>query len=206
MQRRFLNTGSPDALRNRADSDAFLLRQRSAEHIHSDGIHRVLHELNLHQIELELQNDELRSAQLELAAMNERYFNLFNLAPVGIVTINDKGLIIDANMAATTRFGAAWQPMQRPVFTAFIQWDDQDVFYHLRRRLAASHEPQMCELRMCAADGTTAWMRLDAAAVVVSPSDEAAYHIVMTDIAARKSAERTAGELQPDAPAHMPGH
>ncbi len=108
-----------------------------------------------------------------------------------------------ANMAATTQLGVTWEPMKRPPLTTFIQWDDQDIFYHLRRRLAASQGPQVCELRMCAADGTTVWMRLDAAAIGVSPDNEEIYHIVMTDITERKNAERGTDESQAE-PAGSP--
>ena len=60
----------------------------------------VLHELRVHQIELEMQNDELRGGQLELEEQRARYFDLFDLAPVGYLTLGDRGIVGDANLTA----------------------------------------------------------------------------------------------------------
>ena len=59
---------------------------------------RMLHELRVHQIELEMQNEELRRAQVELDAARERYFDLYDLSPVGYVTVSETGLILEANL------------------------------------------------------------------------------------------------------------
>jgi len=56
---------------------------------------QALHELRLHQIELEMQNEELRAAQLELEAARARYFEIYDLAPVGYCSVSQTGLILD---------------------------------------------------------------------------------------------------------------
>src|ERR1039457_7273982 len=70
-----------------------------------DEANRLLHELQVHQIELEMQNEELRRAQAELDAVRARYFELYDLAPVGYCTITEKGLIQEANRPAATLLG-----------------------------------------------------------------------------------------------------
>jgi hypothetical protein len=57
---------------------------------------RMLHELRVHQIELEMQNEELRQAQALLDTERARYFDLYDLAPVGYCTLSDAGLILQA--------------------------------------------------------------------------------------------------------------
>ncbi len=62
----------------------------------------VLHELRLHQIELEMQNEELHRAKAELDAERARYFDLYDLAPVGYVTLSEQGLILEANLTVAS--------------------------------------------------------------------------------------------------------
>src|ERR1039458_767612 len=66
---------------------------------------RMLHELRVHQIELEMQNEELRRAQAELDAERAAYFDLYDLAPVGYCTVSEPGLILQANLTAAGLLG-----------------------------------------------------------------------------------------------------
>jgi PAS domain-containing protein len=88
----------------------------------------LLHELEVHRIELEMQNEELHRALEELEASRTRYFNLYDLAPVGYLTLSQKGMILEANLTAAQMIGLernrlAGQPMSR-----FIFRDDQDIY------------------------------------------------------------------------------
>ena len=70
-----------------------------------EAIAQMLHELHVHQIELEMQNDELQRTQEELDAIKSRYFELYDLAPLGYCTLNDQGQILEANLMATKLLG-----------------------------------------------------------------------------------------------------
>jgi len=108
-------TGSPEAdagqaLRKRAEA---LAGERAGEMLEDleapplDVALRALHELRVHQIELEMQNEELRRTQQELEASRERYFDLYDLAPVGYFTLSEQGLILEANLTAAKLLGVA---------------------------------------------------------------------------------------------------
>ena len=102
----------------------------------------------MHQIELEIQNEELRHARLELELSHEKYFDLYHMAPVGYLTVNDEGMIEDANLAAALLVGVERQALVERLLSSFILAPDQDVWHRLRTLLRRTGEPQTCELRM----------------------------------------------------------
>lgn len=152
------------------------------------AMEQALHELRVHQIELELQNEELRRAQLELDATRARYFNLYDLAPVGYCTLDEDGQILEANLTAASLLGVARSMLVHRKIHRFILKADQDSFYVLRKRLVETGEPQACDLRMLKPDGTAFWTHLEAAG---SPSEDGAdlLRIVLSDVGERKAAE-----------------
>jgi PAS domain S-box-containing protein len=123
---------------------------------------RLVHELRVHQIELTMQNDELCRAQAELNATRERYFDLYNLAPVGYFIVSHEGRILEANLVGVNLLGVPRAALVKQPITRFIFKEDQDVYYLHRRQLLATGEAHTCELRMVKTDGTVFWVRLTA--------------------------------------------
>ncbi len=151
----------------RSPSASMLLQQAKAfmhgempENIEMEATQHMLHELRVHQIELEMQNDELRRTQAQLETTRANYFDLYDLAPVGYCTVNESGLIQQANLTAALVLGMdrgtlVMQPLSRFIFKA-----DQDIYYLCRRQLMETGAPQTCELRMVQHDATPLWVRL----------------------------------------------
>ena len=143
-------------LRERAEASAREQSRRSREQIEDlpvEKVGKILHELYVHQIELEMQNEELQRMQAELDAAHARYFDLYELAPSGYCTLDDQGVIVGANLTMAnlldvTRGTLIDQPISR-----FIYRDDGDLFYLLKRRLIKTGEVQSRELRMIKSDG-----------------------------------------------------
>jgi PAS domain S-box-containing protein len=159
-------------------------------------IRQMIHELRVHQIELNLQNEELRRAQEELEATRARYFDFYELAPVGYCIISLEGLILEANLTAVTLLGAARATLVKQPITRFILKEDQDIYYLHRKHLFATGEPHACELRMVKTDGEPFWVRLTAtsaqqAGTHSGPSSQTspASRMVIIDITERKQAE-----------------
>ncbi|MDO8250739.1 MAG: EAL domain-containing protein [Rhodoferax sp.] len=154
-----------------------------------EGARLMLHALRVHQIELEMQNEELRRVQVELDAARARYFDLYDLAPVGYCSVSETGLILHANLTAAALLGLARSELVKRPISRFIVKADQDIYYLLRRQLLESGEPQSCELRMMAHDGTPFWAHL-AATAAQSSADAPVLRVVLSDISARKRAEQ----------------
>ena len=151
-----------DELRRRAEQR---VREQAAEKaelgraISPEELRLVLHDLRVHQIELEMQNEELRRTQADLEASRARYFDLYDLAPVGYFTINEDGLILEANFTAATLLGVARGALIKQPLTRFIVPEDQDRYYLHRKRLFATGARQILDLQLRRENGTQFWAR-----------------------------------------------
>jgi formate hydrogenlyase transcriptional activator len=182
---------SEQDLRKRAEEKA---RQNVAQDrkdlmtVPPEETHRMLQELRVHQIELEMQNVELRRIQAEMDLYQERYFDLYDLAPVGYCTLSEKGLILEANLTAAKLLNVDRGALVRKPITQFILKEDQDIYYRHRKHLFETGEPQVCELHMVNQDRTPFWARLDSTVVKYS-GGETQCRVVIIDITAHKRAE-----------------
>jgi PAS domain S-box-containing protein len=177
------------------DTDAEDLRRRAEAHVEEDPravstemeglsldqVRGMLHELKVHQIELEMQNEELRQSRAELEASHERYFDLFDLAPVGYFTLTEDAQILEANPTGGELLGVSRSDLLDRPFTRFILPDDQDGYYHHRRAVVTTGSPATWELRMVRADGSTFHARLESAPTLPA-DDRATFRTVVSDI------------------------
>ncbi len=185
-------------LRQRAEAQSRQVAEPSADQLSTMSPHeiqRTLHELRVHQIELEMQNEELRRAQAELGVARTRYFDLFDLAPVGYCTLSVEGLIREANLTAATLLGVTRAMLVTRAISRFIDRADQDLFYRHRQQLVATGAPQAFELRLTKSDGTSFWAHLSA--TVAHDADGTVVHrVVISDVSTRKTAELETQEAQ----------
>jgi len=160
-----------------------------------EEIRQTLHQLRVHQIELELQNQELRTAQERIEAERARYFHLYNLAPVGYCTLSEQGLILEANLTAAKLLGVSRSALFKQPITRFILKDDQDIYYLHRKKLFEMGEPQECELRLVKPDGAFFWAHLTE---TVAQAEDGALvcRVVISDITERKRGEEEREKLQ----------
>ncbi len=154
---------------------------------------RTLHELRVHQIELEMQNEELRRAQQELEASRARYFDLYDLAPVGYCSVNELGLILEANLTAARLLGFARGAMTGTPITRYISKEHSDIYYLNHRKLFQAGAPWACELAMVKEGGVPFWAQLEANAAQL-PGGDTVCHIAFSDISGRRQAEEQLGE------------
>jgi diguanylate cyclase (GGDEF)-like protein/PAS domain S-box-containing protein len=160
-------------------------------------IQLLFHELRVHQIELEMQNEELRRTKDDLEASRARYIDLYELAPVGYCSLNEVGLITQSNLTMATLLGMPHgAPVAQTPFTNFVIREDQDNWYLLRTQLLESGGSRMGEFRLRVNKGSTSigdhdaivWVQLVARAANDGTGAQV-LHIAAIDISARKQAQ-----------------
>jgi len=178
-----------DKLRRQAEALARVDAAANEAHLSPEEMRQALHELRVHQIELEMQNEELRRAQVELDVARARYFDLYDLAPVGYCTVSEPGLILEANLTAATLLGFPRGKLVGKPWTRFIHKDDQDLYYQRRKKLFETSVPVAYELRLRKKDGGEFWAQL-AASIAQDAGDVPVCRIVIQDITERKQEEQ----------------
>ena len=153
----------------------------SPQNLLPQAMRRALHELQVHQIELEMQNEELRRTQLELDASRERYFDLYDLAPVAYCTVSEQGQILEANMTAATLLGMSRRTLVGQRISRFIVKSWQDTYYLHNQSMFTSGEPQAYELQMTKGDGVNFWVNM-AATLAQAASGTPLQRIVLNDV------------------------
>ena len=181
--------GQKESLRQQAERIARDKAGMALENLNalsSDDAQRVLHDLQVHQIELELQNEELRQAQDALEASRARYFDLYDLAPVGYFTLDENGLILEANLTGANMLGVARAALVKQPLSRFVLGEDADNYYLHHKQLFKTGEPQAFELRLSRKDSApfTAWIE---ATVAPGAGGARISRKVVSDITERKA-------------------
>ena len=145
---------------------------------------QLMHDLQVHQVELQSQNEELRRSQLALEESNARYFDLYDMAPVGYLTVTTNGLILQANLCAASLLGASRSALVKRSLSSFIVRAHQDTFYQCRRQLLGTGEDQNCELQVRQSDGVEQWVKLHLSAGN-SGTDKPVLRVIFSDISER---------------------
>ena len=158
-------------------------------------IQKLLNELQTHQIELEMQNEELRRAHSELEQSRDRYSDLYDFAPVGYFTSNEKGLILEANLTLAEMLGTGRQQLINRSFSAFVPDRDQDAYYLVWRRLSERTERQRFESPLKTGGGTSFRALIDS--VRISDPDDPAprFQMAVSDITELKRAQQELSRL-----------
>jgi len=149
----------------------------------------LAHELGTHQIELEMQNEELRRAQEELEASRSRYANLYDFAPTGYLTFDKDGLIREVNLTGAGLLGEDRRRLINKPFSVFVFKDDLDTFRaHLRETLKRETR-QIGEIRIRRKDGSVLPVQLQSVAAEDHGGDSTYCRTAAIDITERKQME-----------------
>ncbi|MDD4963818.1 MAG: EAL domain-containing protein [Gallionella sp.] len=175
-------SNKPSALSLRKVAEAQLVKTSLAE-ISSRPVEELLHELRVHQIELEMQNEALRQTQLALGESRDRYIDLYEFAPVGYLTLTVDGMIAEINLTAVTLLGCKRSKLMHKSLRMLVIADDQDRW--VRHFMAARklEVPSSVELEMRRGDGKVFYAQLDCV------GNATTVRITLSDITQRKLIE-----------------
>lgn len=147
------------------------------------------HELQVHQIELELQNEQLAQANLELDAARDEYRELFDHAPIGYLTFDQNGIIGRANLTLGGMLGVARERLPGRRFTAYVHPDDVTSFALFLRRVFADSGRRTLEVRLVRPGGTFFHAQLEGSVPREGPGAALQCRLAVTDITAQRQAQ-----------------
>jgi PAS domain S-box-containing protein len=148
----------------------------------------LLHELQIHQIELEMQNEELRRAQVELEASRKKYTDLFDYAPVGYLVLDLDGTVLEANLTLARRLGVERTGLIGKPFQRHVAPENRDDYYLLLRRTLQSGLEQTCEIKLLPSSGGEYHAQLNSM-VLENSANRRWCHVSLTDITGCKEIE-----------------
>ena len=148
----------------------------------------LLKGLRVRQVELEVENENLRRTQSDLETLRARYSDLYERAPIGFLTVNEEGVILEANLPASVFFGMDRSVLVRRNFARCIESADRDIYFLTRNRLLKTGMPDVFELRMLHSTSAHFWAKLKI--VNLWQKDKShLFRITILDITDRKNAE-----------------
>jgi PAS domain S-box-containing protein len=179
-------TGESADLRKKAEKK---LKAQTAPFVQTsaDDARNLVHELHVHQVELEMQNEELRDAQARIEKSRARYSDLYDFAPIGYLTLDNRGMIVDANLTCARQLGVERERLVRTPFPIYIAAQDIQKFLLFFRSLLATQKQQNCEIMLAPKVGDAFFALLDG--IYVHGPDSESCRISISDITERKQME-----------------
>ena len=156
----------------------------------TEDVQSLVHELKTHQIELEIQNGELRRAQNELEASRNEYADLYDFAPIGYFTFDKNGLILDVNLTGANKLGIERQFLIKRPFSLYITPESKDIFYLHLRQVFMTNIRRTCEIKLAGKDGIQSDARLESLLVQDSEGKSSRCRTAISDITEHKQIDK----------------
>lgn len=178
----------PGDLRRRAEKALSRKKTGEPSTMPEEDVRALVHELQVHQIELEMQNEELKRANALVEETRNRYVDLYELAPIGYLTLDKNGMVIEANLTAAGQLGIERSGLIKRPFQDYIVPADRDKFRSHLNKVVTSEKRQSCEIGLMTKSGGDFYALLDTLFILDS-SGKKLCRTTATDITQRKRAE-----------------
>jgi len=188
MTKKNNSDGYLDKLRKEALKQVNQLDVSGVNSLDEQTIESLIHELRVHQLELESQNEDMRNTQDSLELEQRRYFELYDMAPFGYITINEAGFIIEANLMAATLLNTTRDSLINRPLSLFIEREDHHIYYLNKNKLFETEDPQVFELRTVKKTDQFCLIKLNAI-IMQNPDGAVVCRIAMFDITQIRKSE-----------------
>jgi PAS domain S-box-containing protein len=158
----------------------------------------LINELGTHQIELEMQNEELRRARTEIEAAHALYVDLYDFSPMGYFIFDRNGQIKEVNLTGANMLGVEKRLLRSRLFQTFLEPDRREVFHSHLTEVFRTQLGSSCELVIQRNDGTKVPVRLQSLAFVMGEGDPGVCRTAISDISEQKRAEEEIRRLNQD--------
>ncbi|MDO9067251.1 MAG: ATP-binding protein [Deltaproteobacteria bacterium] len=179
-------------LRRRAEEKLIIQSPEKQQSKQEHATQRLLHELQVHQIELEIQNAELKLSRDNLETLLEKYTSLYDFAPVGYVTLDCDGVIIDVNLAGASLTGGVRSRLIGRSLLHFIDVADRHIFKDFLAAVLSSQIKETCEVALLNEAKKTTFVQIEAMATASGKE----FRLAMIDITGRKNLETQLQQAQ----------
>jgi len=186
------------SLRNRAEARLRLKRHKSNDGIPGSAAdpQRLLHELQVHHVELEMQNAELQESRDRMEALLEKFTDLYDFAPVGYLSLDETGRILEVNLTGAALLGVGRAALIHRQLPSFIAPANRKVFLKFLEQVFAKTGKKVCEAPLLREDGTTFWADFHGTSAISLSGPEKWCRVVISDITALKRAEEAQRRLE----------
>ncbi len=172
-------------LRQKAEELKAKKPSQSAKDISIADAQKLIHELEVHQIELELQNEELILAKEQAAISSDKYIDLYDFAPSGYLTLSKEGRIVELNLSMANMLGKDRKSIANRLFGLFVSDDSKPIFNQFLEKVFAGKTKESCELSLSANANSLMYVFISG---IVSANGEECL-ITAVDITERKQME-----------------
>ena len=160
MKKQIRPTLEPGNLRRKAEKILEKQSIKNGSHLSEADTLRLIHELQVHQIEMELQNEELVQAKEEAEFASQKYSELYDFAPTGYFTLTKEGLIVELNLCGANLLGKTRSVLINSIFTFFVSDDTRSIFNLFLQKIFSNKRKQTCEVTLFTDDNLTVYVFL----------------------------------------------
>jgi PAS domain S-box-containing protein len=150
---------------------------------------RLVHELQVHQIELEMQNGELQEAREKLEALLADYTDLYDFAPVGYMSLNEQGQILKMNLTGAALLGMGRSQLINRLLPTYVAPASRSIFLAFLKQVFAGSGKHVCEAALLRERGASFWANIHGVAAISASGPQKWCRVVVSDITALKLSE-----------------